>query len=106
VIRDEFGNARGGVRTAQLDVPLATYAEPGAGSPESCRGPAGPFMRIRRLPFDRAKVLSTYGSEAQFIQRFASRAHELVKQRWLLEDDARLEIEAARTRVAQALESQ
>lgn len=106
VIRDEFGNARGGVRTAQLDVPLATYAEPGAGSPESCRGPAGPFMRIRRLPFDRAKVLSTYGSEAQFMQRFASRAHELVKQRWLLEDDARLEIEAARTRVAQALESQ
>jgi hypothetical protein len=100
--RDAVGNALGGIRVAQLDVPLATYAVATAEASAECAKASGPFLRIRRIPLSRERLLTLYGSEAEFNQRFAARVRELVAARWLLPEDGDLEIEAARTRAATA----
>jgi hypothetical protein len=100
--RDAVGNALGGIRVAQLDVPLATYAVAPADVAPECAGATGPLLRIRRIPLSRERLLTLYGSEAEFNRRFAARVRELVAARWLLAEDGDLEIEAARTRAAAA----
>jgi hypothetical protein len=49
-VRDAFGNPLGGVRVAQLDVPLVTYAE----APASACGGVVPIRNLKRLPVDPA----------------------------------------------------
>jgi uncharacterized protein len=102
VVQDGAGNARGGVRTAQIEVPLARYAVPDASSPEPCRDRSGPFLKIRRQPFDAAQLRQTYGDAQAYLQRFERRVAELVSERWLLPEDAAKEIAAAQQRAQAA----
>jgi Alpha/beta hydrolase domain len=90
----------GGVRVAQLDVPLATYAEPGPETDTHCRDRNGPFLNIRRMPFDRARLGMEYGDRDKFMARFEARLQQLVTDRWLLPEDAAREKDAARARIA------
>lgn len=99
--RDPFGNLRGGVRVAQLDVPLAAYREPGADAPTACRT-RGPFLNVRRLPTSSEILGREYGSAATYLERFSARLDALVAERWLRREDASSQLAAARTRAAAA----
>lgn len=84
-VRDAFGNPVGGVRVAQLDVPLFRYAEP----PAALCGGKVPRRNLHRLPVDKALLAKTYpGGAPQYLARFRARLAELVKQHWLLPEDA------------------
>ncbi|MBU6267883.1 MAG: alpha/beta hydrolase [Sphingomonadales bacterium] len=90
--RDGFGNPLGGVRVAQLDLPLVRYGEPAA---ELCGGKV-PRRNLRRLPVDPVLLKAAYpGGLVDYMAKFRARQAELVRQRWLLPGDA-----AAETRVA------
>lgn len=96
--RDAFGNPKGGVRAAQLDLPLVRYAEPAA---ELCGGKI-PRRNLRRLPADPALIAQAYpGGRAEYLARFRARLDELVRQGWLLKPDA-----AAQARAAQRFADQ
>lgn len=90
-VRDRFGNPLGGIRVAQLDVPLVRYGVPPA---ELCGGKV-PQRNLHRLPVDRAMLRAAYpGGKREYIARFNARLKELIRQRWLLAPDA--EVEARR----------
>lgn len=98
-IRDAFGNPLGGVRAAQLDLPLVRYGEPPA---ELCGGKV-PRRNLRRLPVDPALIAKAYpGGKGEYLARFKARLGELVRQRWLLEADAAAQLRAAERFAAQA----
>jgi hypothetical protein len=99
---DAFGNRRGGVRIAQLDVPLASYVVPGDAAPAPCRGSPGPFMNIRRIPLQPARLAATYGSPASYLEQYARRLDALVEERWLLRADADAQLASVRETVAAA----
>lgn len=97
--RDAFGNPIGGVRVAQLDVPLVRYGEPPA---SSCGGKI-PRRNLKRLPVDPALIAQTYpGGRADYLARFDARVDALVAGRWLLALDAAAEKREARRFADQA----
>ena len=81
IVRDANGNALGGLRTPQLDVPLATLSgEGGAGSG---------FCAIAgtTTPFSPAKVATLYGSKASFLEKFDAAANRTIAKGYLLKSD-------------------
>ncbi|MBN9146381.1 MULTISPECIES: alpha/beta hydrolase domain-containing protein [unclassified Novosphingobium] len=97
--RDAFGNPIGGVRVAQLDVPLVRYGEPPA---SSCGGKI-PRRNLKRLPVDPALIAQTYpGGRAEYLARFDARVDALVAGHWLLAPDAAAEKREARRFADQA----
>ncbi|MBC2665428.1 hypothetical protein H7F51_07835 [Novosphingobium flavum] len=98
-VRDRFGNPVGGVRAAQLDVPLVRYGEPTAAQ---CGGKV-PVRMLKREPVDPALIRAAYpGGKAQYLAKFRARLAQLVKQRWLLPEDAAVESRRAEGYAAQA----
>jgi hypothetical protein len=90
---DGTGNALGGLRPAQLDAPLAVYAEPTpeAGCPKP-GGPAGGYVAIRRTPLSGEALARLYpGGKTDYLARFQARLDALVAERWLLAEDASIE---------------
>lgn len=84
-IRDGIGNPIGGVRAAQLDVPLVRYGVPDL---SECGGKS-PGRKLNRLPLDRAVLISRYpGGARQYLGQFDARIDALVRQHWLLPADA------------------
>ena len=79
---DEFGNAKGGVRSPYLDVPTATYAATTPG-PGTC-GNLG-----HKNAFTWERLEATYGGFAKFAARFDEAVDRLVRERWLTESDGR-----------------
>jgi hypothetical protein len=92
-LKDELGNPMGGVRPAQLDAPLALYAEPTADS--GCAtggGPGGGYLAIKRLPLGVEALARLYpDGKPQFLAQFRSRLDALIAKRWLLSSDAETE---------------
>ncbi|MBW2446050.1 MAG: hypothetical protein JRG83_09015 [Deltaproteobacteria bacterium] len=93
IVRDAFGNARGGIRVPQLDVPVATYG------PVNEIDPAVPpllaplldlFCRLSGTvdPFDAATLASLYPNAGVLASRLADRADALHASRFLLPEDA------------------
>jgi pimeloyl-ACP methyl ester carboxylesterase len=92
-VRDSFGNALGGVRVAQLDVPLARLAEP----PAALCGGKIPRRNLKRVPLDPALVAQAYpGGRADYLAKFDARVNALVRTSWLLVPDAAREKREAR----------
>ena len=82
IARDEHGNARGGIRTPLVDVPIATLSgEPNAG---------GDFCSLfgRTVPFDAAKLAELYPTHADYVKKFNASADKAVKRGFLLEENA------------------
>jgi hypothetical protein len=80
-MHDEYGNARGGVRTPWLDVPIATYYP--TSTPEStCR------LQGHRVPFDAARLKTRYPDHGAYVRPFIAATEQLVTQRWLTRPDA------------------
>jgi hypothetical protein len=84
-MKDEYGNSRGGVRTAQMDVPrLKYFPNPGvtkSGMP--ARGVVG-----LEEPLPKATLQRLYPSRDAYVKAFNSRLDELIAARWLLPKDA------------------
>ena len=98
-VRDAFGNPLGGVRAAQLDLPLVRYGEP---APELCGGKV-PRRNLRRLPVDPALLAKAYpGGVADYMAKFRARQAELVKQGWLRQSDADAQTRAVERRAKRA----
>lgn len=88
-LRDQYGNALGGIRAAQLDVPLVRY---NAAPKELCGGKE-PRRKLSRLPLADGQLQAAYpGGKAQYLAKFRARIGELVRQRWLLQADADAEL--------------
>jgi hypothetical protein len=82
---DAHGNGSGGVRTPQLDVPIATFtgSQP-AGSSLIC------LLFGTTTPFDDAKLQALYPTHRAFVSAYAKAIRRAVKRGALLEPDAKL----------------
>jgi len=83
VARDANGVGIGGVRTPQVDVPIASFTgeQPGAIICE---------LFGTTTPFDAAKLAALYPSHHSFVAAYRKALARSVKARWILKPDARL----------------
>jgi hypothetical protein len=90
IVRDANGNAEGGVRTPQVDVPIAAFTGEQGGS-IICRllGTTSPFA----LP----KLHALYPTHHAFLSAFDRATRHAVRRRFVLEPDAELMRAWART---------
>jgi hypothetical protein len=96
---DEDGNDLGGVRPPELQVPVATYTAwnyraPEIGAPWARISFLGAYLGLPRTAADRQRsgdprksLEERYASREAYLERYAAAARELVKQRFLLEED-------------------
>lgn len=75
IVRDEHGNALGGVRTPAVDVPVATLT--GEGTP----------LIGSTTPFTSAELADLYGSTEHYLQAFDAALEEAVDAGFILADD-------------------
>ena len=82
IAADDFGNGRGGVRTPQVDVPLATYVTGSTG--------AGNCREIgHAMPFPPERVNALYGDRRGYEKKVTAAIDRLAADRWLTPADAR-----------------
>lgn len=89
VVKDANGNSVGGVRSTQLDVPVARYYQTHEARLVACRGGG------RMDPFTPAELRKRYGSHDGYVARVKARAAELVRQGWLMPEDAAVDVRDA-----------
>jgi hypothetical protein len=84
VVRDSFGNAKGGVRTPYVDVPTVRYI---ASAPTTeGENPARRMIGLEeRLP--PAQLHTLYQTREKYLRRFDREVDRLVRQRWLQAKD-------------------
>lgn len=100
--KDEIGNTLGGIRVAQLDVPLGRYGPPPESTHCAVTNPHG-FLVIRRNPLDPETLRRRYpGGKSDYLARFTARLNQLVQQRWLVRADADVERQMAETNAVSA----
>lgn len=83
ILVDEHGNARGGIRTPAVDVPIATFSGEQEGS-LLCR------LFGTTVPFDRAKLAALYPSRKVFLRKYRAALARAVRAGWILRPDAKL----------------
>lgn len=102
-IRDANGNTLGGIRPAQVSVPLARYGKAPEGSPCDLAPPGigSPALAMRRVPLSRERLRQLYpGGRADYLRRFDSVVDALVRDRWLRLPEARQQKVEARRQAA------
>jgi hypothetical protein len=79
--RDANGNALGGIRLPQLQVPVASYSGEASGSG---------FARLigRSTPFDATKLRALYADHRTYVAQFTVAAQEAVRAGFILQPDA------------------
>ena len=82
IVRDQFGNAVGGVRTPYLDVPIATYHTTTKG--ETFCPELG-----RAEPFPWGRLATVHGTPQNYATKVSQSVDRLVKERWLTESDGK-----------------
>lgn len=99
VVRDRFGNARGGLRTPFVDVPAAKYSPSDTVSRDTDLAGLCVLMGYNE-PFDRTRLQSLYASRARYLESVRRESGELVRQGfWLPSDAAQVIGQAARANV-------
>lgn len=83
IVRDEHGNGTGGIRTPQLDVPIATFTGEQSG-PIICR------LLGTTTPFDAATLKRLYPTHHAFLSAFSRAIRRAEHAGFLLAPDARL----------------
>jgi hypothetical protein len=87
IVRDAYGNARGGVRSSVLDVPTASITPVGANAPGD-----PPTARCDMVgwqtPLPHAELVRLYGDHAAYIRKVDLSLAGLVGGGWLLQPDA------------------
>jgi alpha/beta hydrolase family protein len=83
IARDANGVGMGGVRTPQVDVPIADFTgqQPG---PIICE------LFGTTTPFDSAKLAALYPTHRSFVTEYRKALARSVKAGWILKPDARL----------------
>jgi hypothetical protein len=96
---DSDGNEKDGVLLPEMSVPLATYTgwnlrDGSIGAPEQRVSFEGSYLAFPRTSAERQKtgdprraVAERYASRQDYLTRYGRAVDELVKQRWLLEED-------------------
>ena len=90
VVRDQFGNALGGIRMAELEAPIARIdglPNPApAGAPPLFQG----FCRLfgRTLPFTDAQLAQLYPTHQDYVDAFNAAIDRLVARGFVLREDA------------------
>lgn len=89
ILRDRFGNARGGIRLPQLEAPTATLD----GLPNAAAGGGGGarnfcFLFGHTVPFDPQTLASLYPTHAGFVSRFNDAVDALEAAGYLLPPEA------------------
>ncbi len=82
VVRDRFGNALGGIRTPQLDVPVATLSGENAD-----KGFCSLFGQT--IPFSPQTLASLYPTHDTYVNKFEDATERAVERGFLLPVDAR-----------------
>jgi hypothetical protein len=101
-VRDAQGNTLGGLRPAELQVPLATYAEPAdpACAPRS-GGLGSPVLQMKRLPLSAEVLARLYpGGASDYLAKFDAEVGREVVERLILPADAAREKTQARAAAA------
>jgi hypothetical protein len=94
LVRDEHGNAVGGIRSTYVDVPIASYYPHSTPAVEQAYQ-SGPILSAAMLgdllgsmePFGEQKLRELYGTHEHYVALVSARADELVKEGWLLASD-------------------
>jgi hypothetical protein len=94
IVRDQFGNAEGGVRTPYLDVPTATYVPTDTAAQVTLLS-GFCILDGYNFPFGDAQLDQLYSGHQDYVLRFAHDAERLVRQRFWLEPDAVTAVERA-----------
>ena len=96
---DADGNERDGVRLPEITVPLATYAswnlrDPSIGAPDQRVSFEASYLPFPKIAADgqkagdaRQSIAERYTSREDYLHRYGRALDELVKQRWILEED-------------------
>jgi hypothetical protein len=81
IVRDEYGNACGGVRLSYVDVPVATYvaSTPGATMFERMIG--------RQIPLTADQLAALYSSHDEYVAKVRASVERLVRERWIFPAD-------------------
>jgi hypothetical protein len=94
ILRDDFGNALGGIRTPLLDVPIATLTS------EINTGAFFCPLFGKTIPFDDATLASLYPSHGTYVSRFNQATTDAVKAGFILKaDEEALKVEAAQSEI-------
>jgi hypothetical protein len=96
---DPDGNERDGVRLPEITVPIATYTgwnlrDPSIGAPEQRTSFEGSYLRFPKTAAERQErrdpresIAERYASREDYLTRYRRALDELVKQRWVVEED-------------------
>jgi len=84
IVRDKFGNAKGGVRSPYVDVPTVRYiaSAPLADGDDRSRAQHG-----LQEPISAEKLRSLYKTRAEYLKRFDQGIDKMVAHRWILVAD-------------------
>jgi hypothetical protein len=83
IARDDHGNAKGGIRTPVVDVPVATLT--------GKKNAGGTFCSLfgTTAPLDAATIAALYPSHADYVQKFDAATDKAVKAGFLLPEQAK-----------------
>jgi Alpha/beta hydrolase domain len=81
--RDQFGNARGGIRLPQLEVPTATLSGEPGGGPGFCS------LFGFTAAFDAGQLASLYPTQKEYVTKFDKATDRAVRQGFILAADAK-----------------
>jgi hypothetical protein len=92
---DESGNARGGVRSPQVDVPIAVLG----GTTNTGSPPLGTFCRLfgTTVPLTAEQLSAAYPTHEAFVSEWKQAADRAVKAGYLLPADAKELVDAAQS---------
>jgi len=104
---DADGNDIGGIRLPEQAVPLGTYTDwnfrsESWGAPDTLIAMAGGFIPFAKTRAEREKnhdprpsIEERYSSRADYLRRIESAANQLVRERYLLQEDVKPVVDAA-----------
>ncbi len=82
IATDQYGNGIGGIRSPYVDVPTATYFTHTPGQ-AVCNNLG------YKVPFDWTRLEQLYGNSKNYAAKVTQKIDQLVKDRWLLDSDAK-----------------
>jgi hypothetical protein len=94
IVRDQFGNAEGGVRTPFLDVPIATYVPTDTAAHTTLLS-GFCVLDGYNIPFSDAQLDPLYRNHGAYVSSFAQETATLVRERFWLSPDATEAVERA-----------
>jgi hypothetical protein len=94
IVRDEFGNAEGGLRTPLVDVPITTYVPTDTAAHQTLLS-GFCILDGYNVPFSSTKLKTLYPTTTVYDTRFATEADRLVAERFWLAPDAESAIQNA-----------